>query len=57
MTPKGAGIVIDSIDMRLFEIDDVENRLRAEKCILLARREELVQLQENIEPTTIVMIG
>lgn len=56
MSPKGAQIVIDSIDERLEQIEAIEEKLRAEKMIILVRREELVQLQEQIEPTVITFI-
>jgi hypothetical protein len=56
MSPKGAQIVIDSIDARLEQIESIEEKLRAEKMIILVRREELVQLQEQIEPTVITII-
>lgn len=57
MTRKGAQVVIDSIDQRLDEIEAIEDRLRAEKCIMLVRREELVARQECIEPTVTIVIG
>ena len=56
MTPKGAQVVIDSIDQRLDQIESLEEKLRAEKMIILCRREELVQIQERIEPTVITII-
>lgn len=56
MTPKGAQFVIDSLDMRIFEIEAIEDRLRAEKTIIRSRREELAQLQKQIEPTVITII-
>jgi hypothetical protein len=56
MSPKGAQLVIDSIDLRIFEIEDIEARVRAEKAILRARREELTKLQEPIVPDAIVSI-
>lgn len=57
MTPKGAAIVIDSIDLRIFEIDEIQSRLAQEKEQLRTRRNELTQVRDRIDPNPIVSIG
>lgn len=57
MTRKGAEMVIESLSMRVFEIDDTQQRLADEKQRLQARIKELEQVQDPIQPHHIISVG
>ena len=61
MTRKGAELVIETLSMRIFEIEDSQERLEDEKRQLRARIEELEwvadQVIEPIQPHHIISVG
>lgn len=57
MTRKGAAIIIDSIDVRLFEIDETIDRLQKEAHALRMRRKELSKVTDAIVTNKIISIG
>ena len=57
MTPKGAQHVIESMSLRVFEIEESEQRLAAEKRHLQQRISELEHVRDRVEPFRIVMVG
>lgn len=56
MTRKGATILIESLSLRVFEIDETTERLSKEKESLQARIRELEQIRDIVEPTPIINI-
>lgn len=56
MTRKGAAIIIDSIDVRLFEIDETITKLQKEAHDLRTRRKELSEVTDAIVPNKIISI-
>lgn len=57
MTKKGAQFIIESLSLRVFEIEDIEERLAQEKAANRARIRELEQVEDEIIPTPIINIG
>ena len=57
MTRKGAEIIIESLSLRIFEIQDMEARLSAEKERHRARIAELQQVSDPIQPSAILSVG
>jgi hypothetical protein len=60
MTPKGAAMVIDTLSLRVFEIQETKERLSKEEEQLKARIKELEQIRdrpESIQPTRIIEVG
>jgi hypothetical protein len=58
MTRQGAEMIIESLSLRIFEIQDVQARLEAEKEKHRARIQELRQQFINtIEPNPIINVG
>lgn len=57
MTPKGAQMVIESLSLRVFEIEEVEAKLAKEKADLQVRIRELEETRDSIVPTPIINIG
>lgn len=59
MTAKGAQMIIESLSMRVFQIEEAKERLDEEKESLQARIRELEQIRDAdvIRPTAIVNIG
>jgi hypothetical protein len=59
MTPKGATMVIESMSLRIFEIQDIRTRLTAEEEHLKTRIAELEKVRdmpEGIQPTRIIEV-
>lgn len=50
MTPKGAEIVIESLSLRVFQIQDMRDRLDAEEATLKARLVELEKIRDGVPP-------
>lgn len=57
MTPKGAQQVIESMSLRVFEIEETERRLSEEKEHLRGRIAELESVRDSIVPSPVVLIG
>ena len=57
MTRKGAEMVIESLSLRIFEIEAFEERLAKEKAEHRARIAELEQVQDPIKPNLILSVG
>lgn len=60
MTPKGAEMVIESLSLRVFEIQDRRAKLEAEEAQLKARIKELELIRDAGAPvvaTRIIEIG
>lgn len=61
MTRKGAEHVIETLSMRIFEIEDTQQRLQEEKQQLRARIEELEWVADPVEgpiqPHHIISVG
>jgi hypothetical protein len=49
MTPKGAAIVIESLSLRVFQIQDIRDSLDQEEAQLKARILELEQIRDMPE--------
>ena len=60
MTPKGAAMVIESLSLRVFEIQERRERLNQEEAQLQARIRELELIRDNGEPlvpTQIIVVN
>lgn len=58
MTHKGAQIVIESLSLRVFEIQEIRERLAKEEQGLVARIKELEgRSQGSIQPQPIISVG
>lgn len=57
MTRKGAAMVIESLSLRIFDIEEHEARLAKEKATHRARIAELEQVRDPVEATRIISIG
>jgi hypothetical protein len=60
MTPKGAEMVIESLSLRVFEIQDRRAKLEAEETQLAARIKELEMIRDAGAPvvaTRIISVG
>lgn len=60
MTPKGAAMVIESLSLRVFEIQERRERLNQEEAQLQARIRELELIRDNGEPlvpTRIIVVN
>lgn len=57
MTKKGAQMVIESLSLRIFQIEETEQRLAEEKAELRARIKELELVEDPIVPSTIINVG
>lgn len=53
MTPKGAAMVIESLSLRVFEIEEHEKRLAKEKAQHQARIKELEHIRDGV-PQSVV---
>jgi hypothetical protein len=57
MTRKGAQMIIETLSLRVFEIQEMKERLTKEEEGHRARILELEQFQEPIQPQPIVSVG
>jgi FtsZ-binding cell division protein ZapB len=57
MTRKGAQMIIETLSLRVFEIQEMKERLTKEEEGHRARIFELEQFQEPIQPQPIVSVG
>lgn len=57
MTKKGAQILIESLSLRVFQIEETEERLSLEKAELRARIQELELVDDPIVPSSIININ
>jgi len=57
MTRKGAVLVINSMMIRLSEIEDAREKLAAEERQLVLRIHELEKVRDPIIPNRIISIG
>lgn len=53
MTPKGASMVIESLSLRVFEIEAHEERLAKEKAQHQARIKELERIRDGVPPSVV----
>lgn len=53
MTPKGATMVIESISLRIFEIEEHQARLAKEKAQHQARIKELERIRDGLPPAVL----
>ncbi len=53
MTPKGASMVIESLSLRVFEIQEAEQRLAKEKAQHQARIKELERIRDGLPPAVL----
>ena len=59
MTPKGAAMMIESLSLRVFEIQDMRDRLNKEEAQLKTRIKDLEKIRdrpEGIQPTRIIEV-
>jgi hypothetical protein len=57
MTRKGAQRIIESLSLRILEIQGARERITKEEETLRARIKELEQVQDPIQPQLIISIG
>lgn len=50
MTPKGAAMVIESLSLRVFQIQDMRDRLNIEEARLKTRIVELEKIRDGVPP-------
>ncbi len=50
MTPKGAAMVIESLSLRVFQIQDMRDRLNIEEAQLKTRIVELEKIRDGVPP-------
>lgn len=53
MTPKGAAMIIDSLSLRIFEIEEHEKRLAKEKAQHQNRIKELERVRDGLPPAVL----
>ena len=53
MTPKGASMVIESLSLRIFDIEEAEARLAKEKAQHQSRIKELERIRDGVPPAVV----